>query len=225
MSPPKGSILPLLATIPAVLLASAWIYQRIKTKKPSYSSIDETEEPAQPDALINREIGINQVINLERRLLSKNTITITYASTTGTCAAYANRLYQSLQKVNHYTVQLVKVAEIDWWDELVNNEDEEDASEEGGNPPIVLFVLPTWTNGTLPPESQVIVESLDEISSDWRVAPEPLRGKDSVRVGAFGYVIMLRLCVLLLCVFVCSLKCLYLILQNGKLSLRPRNSG
>lgn len=207
MIPPKGnSILPLAASISGVLLASAWIYQLIQTKTASPSSIDETEEPTQHDALINREIGVSRGVNLERRLLSRNTITIAYASTTGTCAAYANRVYQSLLKGNRYTVQLVKVAEIDWWDELVNNEDDTHSSEEAGSPPVVLFVLPTWTNGTLPPESQVIVESLDEISSDWRVAPEPLRGKDSIRVAAFGYVMILLFCNSLdcLCLFLCK---------------------
>ena len=186
MAPQRNtSILPLAATIPAVLLASAWLYQRIH-QKPSESATDDEPAAAQ-DTLLNREIGINpsEAASLDYRLLSKNTITIAYASTTGTCAAYATRLQSALQQLNNnYTVQLVKVAEVDWWDELVNNEDEE--SKVAGCSPVLLFVLPTWTDGTLPPESQVIIDSLDEILSDWRVAPEPLRGKESVRVGAFG---------------------------------------
>jgi hypothetical protein len=187
MAPQKNSsILPLAATIPAVILASAWLYQRFHSQKSPEEIMDEASP--KEDVLINREIGINRTdLALASRLLSRNTITIAYASTTGTCATYATRLHQTLQDVNNpYAVQLVNVAEVDWWDELVNNEDEEE--EQSGEPPILLFVLPTWTDGTLPPESQIILESLSEIASDWRVAPEPLRGKSSVRVGAFGYV-------------------------------------
>ena len=191
MAPPKGiSILPLVATLPAVILASAWLYQRVKPQKPSADTKTETTQVQ--DALINKEIGINKIdaAIVDRRLLSKRTITIAYASTTGTCASYAKKLHQTLTVLNSlYTIQLVKVAEVDWWDEMVNNEDEESTSSDAtGNPPILLFVLPTWTDGTLPPESQIIIRSLEEISSDWRVAPEPLKGKSSVRIGAFGYV-------------------------------------
>jgi hypothetical protein len=187
----SSSILPLAATIPAVLFVSAWIYQRIHQKLSDASTANNNREEPVHDVLINREIGIASTeAVLNRRLLSRNTITIAYASTTGTCASYATKLHTALQKLNNnsYVIQVVKVAEVDWWDELLNNEEE--TTDLCGNPPILLFILPTWTNGTLPPESQIIIESLQEITSDWRVAPEPLRGKESVRVGAFGYVTM-----------------------------------
>jgi hypothetical protein len=45
-------------------------------------------------------------------------------------------------------------------------------------------------NGTLPPDSAILLSSLNEILHDWRVAPEPLRTPDpaglTLRVGAFG---------------------------------------
>jgi hypothetical protein len=71
-----------------------------------------------------------------------------------------------------------------------------DGGDDGSNdksrwgPPILLFVLPTWTDGTLPPDSATLLSSLNEILHDWRVAPEPLRTPDpdrsTLRVGAFG---------------------------------------
>ncbi|KAL7547900.1 hypothetical protein ACHAWF_011176 [Thalassiosira exigua] len=134
------------------------------------------------------------------RLQSCGTITIAYCSTTGTCAGFAKRLHQELlHRINqgatsasHRVVQLVQVSEVDWWDELVNNENEantEDTIPHDAGPPILLFVLPTWTNGTLPPNSETLLQSLEEISTDWRVAPEPLRSSDpstQLKVGAFG---------------------------------------
>ena len=91
MAPPKGiSVLPLVATIPAVILASTWLYQRVNKQKSSADKT-ETETTHVQDALINKEIGINKTdaAIVDRRLLSKSTITIAYASTTGTCASYA----------------------------------------------------------------------------------------------------------------------------------------
>lgn len=132
------------------------------------------------------------------RVLSQGTITIAYCSTTGTCAGFANRLHGELSNrtslKSYRKVQLIKVSDVDWWDELVNNEDEEDNHDNNGTrarlgPPVLLFVLPTWTNGALPPDSDTLLQSLREISTDWRVAPEPLRTVDphcQLKVGAFG---------------------------------------
>jgi len=143
-----------------------------------------------------------------RRILSRGTVTVAYCSTTGTCAGFAERLRRELLdrldarvdssswsslSASPRRVQLIRVAEVDWWDELVNNEDETDGvggrDPSSSSPPVLLLVLPTWTNGSLPPDSQVLLESLNEISTDWRVAPEPLRSSDpksQLMVGAFG---------------------------------------
>ena len=203
----NNSVLPLALSTGAVLVASAWVYQRITLRKQALDHHHEpstrnqsTESSPLVDDLIDKEIGIDDnnaegLTNLTYRLLSRNTITITYCSTTGTCRGFATRLHDRLRGLSpskNYSVQLVQVSEVDWWDELINNEDEETTtSSMKGGPPILLFVLPTWTDGTLPPESQILMDSLEEISSDWRVAPEPLRSGDAgtqLRVGAFGYV-------------------------------------
>ena len=138
------------------------------------------------------------------RVLSPGTVTVAYSSKTGTCGGYASRLRDAIageiagsRRWRGRTVQLLRVEELDWWDELTNDED---AEQDGGNGatapgasdavfPVLLLVLPTWTGGTLPPESSVLLESLQEIATDWRVAPEPLRSSDpgrQLKVAAFG---------------------------------------
>jgi len=178
-----------MATVPAVIITSFWLYRQISKSLDGDGGQKERSAPQQQqeddqDVLINREIGITDASSSINRLLTNSTITIAYASTTGTCAAYASKLQSALCE-SKYDVQLIKVTDVDWWDELVNNEGAESGE---GRAPVLLFILPTWTEGKLPPESQVIIDSLEEILSDWRVAPEPLRGKQPVRVGAFGCV-------------------------------------
>lgn len=123
-----------------------------------------------------------------RRIQTSNTITIAYASTTGTCKGFATSLHFCLEKLlinakEPITVQLCTVDEFDWWDELLNNENEEDGDDvkevsltsSKVAPPVVIFILPTWTNGTLPEQYGSLLTSLDEVCHDWRVAPKPLR--------------------------------------------------
>jgi len=50
---------------------------------------------------------------------------------------------------------------------------------------VVLFVLPTWTGGTLPPEHQPLMNALEEIRSDWRVAKRPLESS-GLQIAVFG---------------------------------------
>ena len=139
--------------------------------------------------------------------MSPGHISIVYSSSTGTCERYARALHGALSKAmrddrdrrrrrgggggggggRYREVRVLRVSEVDWFDELTNDYD--DGSRDVG-PPILLFVLPTWTNGTLPPDSADLLPSLREILNDWRVAPEPLRTSDPInrtlRVGAFG---------------------------------------
>lgn len=220
MAPPKStvSLLPVAVSVGAAVLTTAWLYRQINLDtKPSDNHqerrADVSEPKPQTDVLLQREIGIsntqgqdgilpNDTDDIAPRILSPGTVTIAYCSTTGTCSGFANRLRQELIERLEVAsakfasparrVQLIQVSEVDWWDELVNNEDE---LESDGNAnrkvggPILLFVLPTWTDGTLPPDSQVLLQSLEEISTDWRVAPEPLRSSNpqtQLKVGAFG---------------------------------------
>jgi len=125
------------------------------------------------------------------RIQTPDTITIAYASTTGTCGSFAETLRSDLStnllgnsgssSTTIPKIQVCTVDELDWWDEILNNETETTEEEQEDNslkttcPPIVIFILPTWTNGTLPTKYATLLTSLDEISHDWRVAPKPLR--------------------------------------------------
>ena len=77
----------------------------------------------------------------------------------------------------------------------MRGENPDDGDNVGANdklrwgPPILLFVLPAWTIGTLPPNSVTHLASLNKILHDWHVLPKPLRMLDpdelTLRVGAF----------------------------------------
>jgi len=130
-----------------------------------------------------------------QRIQTPNTITVAYASTTGTCKTFALSMHAAISKIinsnpqsrSKITVQICTVDELDWWDEILNDETEKDENGEipehsghahsssSSSPPIVIFILPTWTGGTLPTKYATLLTSLDEISHDWRVAPKPLR--------------------------------------------------
>lgn len=131
-------------------------------------------------------------------ILRPGTVTVAYVSTTDTCRKLAQSMHRHLTtkilgtgrksraSSGLIVVQICRVDELDWWDEVLNpDEDEGGADPSSLPPPVVLFILPTWTNGTLPPSSQPLLTSLEEISCDWRVAPNPLR-PSGVNVGAFG---------------------------------------
>ena len=102
-----------------------------------------------------------------KRLQTSNTITIAYASATGTCEAFPKSLHKALYQImsasattnanvgagtDTAAVQLCTVDELDWWDEILNNENEyEDngvaaaaasSSSSSTSPPIVIFILP-----------------------------------------------------------------------------------
>ena len=160
--------------------------------------------------------GRNLRVDL-RPVQSPGTITIAYASTTDTCKNMAAQLETYLCKKlgvkssedggsgsgssgsssdssSKVKVQICRVDELDWWDEVLNP-DEDDENNSASNstslpPPVVLFVLPTWTDGALPPTSQPLLTSLHEISTDWRVSPHPLRNTDhpaqTLHVASFG---------------------------------------
>ncbi|KAL7500599.1 hypothetical protein ACHAWT_011231 [Skeletonema menzelii] len=182
----------------ATLAVSLWMYHHNskKSRKSDLtrgdSEVDGDAQKSKKDDVLHREIDIDGLTaDGLGRILSKGTITIAYCSTTGTCEGFAKKLHKEIRDRsarNYRLVQLIQVAEVDWWDELLNNEGEADDSGSGG-PPVLLFILPTWTDGTLPPNSQNLLQSLSEISTDWRVAPEPLRSSSpelQLKVGAFG---------------------------------------
>jgi len=126
----------------------------------------------------------------KQRILSNNTITIAHASVTGTCAALAKRLEMNLQKqygsTLASTIQVGTVEEWDWWDELLNKEDEnENDSSSLSHPPIVIWILPTYTGGTWTPSSECLQQSFKDIESDWRIEKKPFRNAN-LHVAVFG---------------------------------------
>ena len=211
----NSSILPIVVAAGSAAIATIWMYNNKKKSSEVLSSTNNIidDVASKEDDIIHREIDINKKTDNEKditsheRILSQGTITVAYASTTSTCANFAKKiqgdlLYHLMAQTTKsiydvHKVQLVQVSELDWWDELVNNEaDDEDGTNKVATttngkdgPPILLFILPTWTSGTLPPNSQHLLTSLKEISTDWRVPPTPLRSSNistQLKVAAFG---------------------------------------
>jgi tRNA wybutosine-synthesizing protein 1 len=169
----------------ATAVAGYTIWSRVpKSKKETQ---DDDDEPANIPLTVPQQIDISQHKSADLcRIQTQNTITIAYASTTGTCKSFATSMYETLKPLVHNSttktrLQICTVDELDWWDELLNKE-----NETGSNPilsseklpPMVIFVLPTWTGGTLPEQYSTLLTSLHEICHDWRVAPKPLRSGD-----------------------------------------------
>ncbi len=150
------------------------------------SEISSDDKP--PVQQIDTGAPVSNVNSALTRIQAQNTITIAYASTTGTCKNFAASLHETLTDLlqrseasTATTIQLCTVDELDWWDELLNDEgdevEEEKVIDDAANDraPLVVFVLPTWTGGTLPEQHSALLTSLNEICHDWRVAPKPLR--------------------------------------------------
>ena len=95
----------------------------------------------------------NRHNQVQRRILSPNTITIVHGSITGTCLKFAQELYQDLLQQQQEEaaqfksplstwrtktgitgsstihVQMGCIQDYDWWDELINEDEEEEAEE------------------------------------------------------------------------------------------------
>ncbi len=139
-----------------------------------------------------------------RRILSKNTITIVHGSVTGTCSRLAQELFTKLNSKfhagqnDHLHMQLGKVDDFDWWDELLNAEEEDDhvdhfddaisnghTPESPQSPPILLILLSTYTQGTWPPNAVALQTALEEMQNDWRVEKRPLQSS-RLQVSVYG---------------------------------------
>merc|ERR1711982_102445 len=66
------------------------------------------------------------------------------------------------------------IQSIDWWDEFSNYNKKSTT---------IIFILPTWTNGTCPPNTEQLLSSLEDISHDWRMEKYPLSG---LNIGIWG---------------------------------------
>lgn len=127
------------------------------------------------------------------RILSRNSITIAHGSVTGTCAKLAQELYTTLQglKLENRPIQIGKLDEWDWWDELINDEgDEETASSKPttgvvDHPPVLIVLLPTHHGGSWPSTATCLETALQDLKNDWRIEKFPLK-KLSVAVMGMG---------------------------------------
>jgi Flavodoxin len=116
------------------------------------------------------------------RVLTPGCVTIVHASVTGTTAAFAKAMMVAIEtRFPRRTVQLVSMNDLDWWDELLNNEK---CSDEIKGIPVLLVFLPTYTNGSWTPNSGNLKDALDDLRTDWRIEKFPLRRK--LRVAVFG---------------------------------------
>jgi tRNA wybutosine-synthesizing protein 1 len=147
-----------------------------------------------------------------RRILSRGTVTIVHASLTGTCRRLAYDLAQSLarengkgnddgDRSNHSNplhIQVASVEDLDWWDELVNDDNEDNEEEETvvqakqkqynkKDPAILVLLISTYTDGSWPPSAVHSLEgALRELLTDWRIAKFPLKCKLNVCVFGTG---------------------------------------
>ena len=113
------------------------------------------------------------------RVLAPGTITIAHGSVTGTCEKLAKELMETLKKTlpddKSRTIQMGKLEDWDWWDELVNDETTASNSDSSSLDPVLLVVLPTHHAGSWAPPSVCFKEALQELKNDWRIAKHPLK--------------------------------------------------
>jgi len=169
--------------------------QKSNTSKQQCTAVDDDlPEIALEDGL-PRSIPENLIINMsdnlpdideQNRILSPSTITIAHASVTGTCQKLALQLKEELDRDENYnacTIQIGKIEEWDWWDELLNNEEGTPAND--GLPPAVILIIPTNSGGSWPVTAQSLHQGLQDLQHDWRIEKKPLLST-KLKIAAFG---------------------------------------
>lgn len=169
-------------------------YNRRKGEKTIKNEQDETDTMI-ADENIPRDLLLSVVEEEEedskQRILSPGTITIAHASVTGTCKALAEQLQNALAPLvandgtRTTTIQLCSTDDFDWWDELLNNEETGSSEQENSVPPIVIFILPTHSNGTWPTSALSLYSALQDLKHDWRIERQPLQSS-RLRIACFG---------------------------------------
>lgn len=122
------------------------------------------------------------------RILQPNTISIVHSSVTGTCAAFARDLHNHLlTTIPQATIQMGKVEEWDWWDELLNNETttNNNNTKSGVIPPVVVLLIPTHHAGAWPVSALALQTAIQDLQHDWRIEKAPLRSS-GIHFGVFG---------------------------------------
>jgi tRNA wybutosine-synthesizing protein 1 len=183
----------------AVVAGVAWRWQESRKaneseerKTPSQA----TDDSSSPGMVI--DIGTPTVeddLPKHGRILTRNSITIAHGSVTGTCAKLAQELHDAIQDLHleNRSIQLGKLDEWDWWDELINDEDEDEdeaTSNRSKNktidhPPVLLVLLPTHHGGAWPSTATCLENALQDLKNDWRIEKHPLK-KLSVAIMGMG---------------------------------------
>lgn len=138
--------------------------------------------------------GNNNNSDNKLRILSKGVITIAHGSVTGNCAKFALQLQQQLSKSlsSNYHIQVGKIDEFDWWDELLNEDDDNNDNNYNNNNknnsplPKLILLLPTYTNGTFTPNSINLQTTLQDLQNDWRIEKFPLKRKLHCAIYGMG---------------------------------------
>jgi len=155
------------------------------------ASVSDTEAPLQEIRLSGEDDGL---ISAKKRIMTSNLITIAHGSVTGNCAKLAQELHDTLLKKNLVhpdNLQLGTTEEWDWWDELLNPEEEDTSNitrskKKTAEKPLLILLLPTYTEGTWPPVAFGLQNALQELLHDWRVAKFPLKNKLNVAIFGLG---------------------------------------
>ena len=169
-----------------------WKKQQEVQNEEAAEAMDEFVPDTDNAKAIPREVQWTEQQQLEEgsddkiRILTNNTITIVHASVTGTCLKFATQIQQALVQNAAFsatTIQIGKVEEWDWWDELLNMEDDQTNSDK--SPPVVILILPTHAGGSWPVGAEDLERALEELQHDWRIEKSPLR-KTGLQVATFG---------------------------------------
>jgi tRNA wybutosine-synthesizing protein 1 len=151
---------------------------------PNQPALDSSVTQAAPVT----EVNFNESPEITRRILTRGSITIVHASMTGTCLKLAQQLFDKFSRSStiRRAVQLCHTQDFDWWDELSNDEDEVAAASKLEQPALLIFFLPTYTNGSWSPSAVSLETALSELLTDWRIAKFPLKNKLNIAVFGTG---------------------------------------
>eukprot|EP00520_Triparma_pacifica_P018796 CAMPEP_0118656870 /NCGR_PEP_ID=MMETSP0785-20121206/13710_1 /TAXON_ID=91992 /ORGANISM="Bolidomonas pacifica, Strain CCMP 1866" /LENGTH=323 /DNA_ID=CAMNT_0006549739 /DNA_START=190 /DNA_END=1158 /DNA_ORIENTATION=+ len=117
------------------------------------------------------------------RVLDSKNITLAYTTTTGTSSSLVSNMLSRIHSLEGITdpssspINVVKLSDIDWWDELLNGPNPGKSSNDRKTTPILVIVIPTWTGGNATDEGAGLLEGLNEIKTDWRVDRNFLKHK------------------------------------------------
>jgi tRNA wybutosine-synthesizing protein 1 len=214
----RSALITTIASLSAVAAVGvAWYYQQQQQqqqRKPGESSPPPPPPPPSSSDTTTQDkedLPVREIVTTtgsaeddydddNKRILTSNRITIAHASVTGTCAKMAQELYTTLQKNLHgRDIQMGRMDEWDWWDELLNSEeDEEDeksnAKKSNNNnndttaddlPPVLLLLIPTHHNGTWPTTGTCLETALEDLKNDWRIAKHPFKAS-KLQVAVLG---------------------------------------